>query len=151
MNLLTHIKRQRKQQRKKQTIRRNVFNQISSIVKQYRLTKNILDILDNLEDYLSKKNLNLNRIRVKEPLDGSLFSLATKDEYFLTMSIIAKIDNPYLKFAQSPEEIIWCGPLYRLNPVMDLEKLTRYHFRTLYLHERAKVTIGKPKPADGKS
>jgi len=139
MNLLTHIKRQRKQQRKKQTIRRNVFNQISTIAKRYRLTTGFLDILDNVEDYLSEKNLNLSRIRVKAPLDGPLFSLSTKDEYSLTMSIINKIDNPYLKFAHSPEEIIWCGPLYRLNPSIDFDKLMRYHFETLYLHERAKA------------
>jgi len=151
MNLLTHIKRQRKQQRKKQTIRRNVFNQISTIAKRYRLTTGFLDILDNVEDYLSEKNLNLSRIRVKAPLDGPLFSLSTKDEYSLTMSIINKIDNPYLKFAHSPEEIIWCKPLYRLNPAMDSEKLMRYHFRTLYLHERAKVEIEKPKPTDAKN
>ncbi len=151
MNLLTHIKRQRKQQRKKQTIRRNVFNQISTIAKRYRLTTGFLDILDNVEDYLSEKNLNLSRIRVKAPLDGPLFSLSTKDEYSLTMSIINKIDNPYLKFAHSPEEIIWCGPLYRLNPSIDLDKLMRYHFETLYLHERAKVKIGEPKPTDAKN
>jgi len=139
MDLLTHIKKQRKQQRKKQTIRRDIFNQISAIVKRYRLTTGFPDILDNVDDYLSEKNLNLNRIKMKVPLDGPLFSLASKDEYSLTMSIISKTDNPYLKFAHSPEEIIWCGPLYRLNPSMDSEKLMRYHFETLYLHERAKI------------
>jgi hypothetical protein len=88
---------------------------------------------------------------VKAPLDSPLFSLALKDEYSLTMSIINNVDNPYLKFAHSPEEIIWCKPLYRLNPSMDSEKLMRYHFRTLYLHERAKVKIGEPKPVEAKN
>ena len=76
---------------------------------------------------------------MKAPLDCPLFSLASKDEYLLTMSIISKVDNPYLKFSHSPEEIIWCEPLYRLNPSIGSEKLVRYHFETLYLHERAKV------------
>jgi len=138
MDLLKGIKQKRAKQRQKKPFRRNVSNQIIAIVKRYRLTTGFLDILDNVEDYLSEKNLNLNRIRVKAPLDGPLFSLASKDEYSLTMSIISKTDNPYLKFAHSPEEIIWCGPLYRLNPSIDSDKLMRYHFETLYLHERAK-------------
>ena len=62
-----------------------------------------------------------------------------KVEYFLIMSIISKVDNSYLKFAHSPEEILLCRPLYRLNPALAPEKLMRYHFETLYLHERAKA------------
>ena len=139
MDLLKDIKRKRAKQRKKKPFRRDVFNQISGIVKQYRLTKGFLDDLDKVEDYLSAKKLNLTRIRVKAPLDSPLFSLAMKDEYLLAMSIINKVDNPYLKFAHSPEEILWCQPLYRLNPSIDSEKLMRYHFETLYLHERTKV------------
>ncbi len=139
MDLLKGIKQKRAKQRQKKLFRRDVFNQISGIVKQYRLTRGFLDDLDNVEDYLSEKILDLTRIRVKAPLDSPLFSLATKGEYLLTMSIISKVDNPYLKFAHSPEEIIRCGPLYRLNPSMDSEKLMRYHFETLYLHERSKV------------
>ena len=140
MDLLKDIKQKRAKQKQKKPFKRNVFNQTSDIVRQYRLTKSFLDILDNVEDYLPSKNLNLTRIRVKVPLESSLFSLAMKDEYLLTMSIINNVDNPYLKFAQSPEEIIWCGPLYRLNPSIDSEKLMRYHFETLYLHECAKAS-----------
>lgn len=139
MDLLKDIKQNRAKLKQKQPFKRDVFNLISSIVKQYHLTRSFLDILDNVEDDLSSKNLNLTRIRVKAPLDSPLFSLVSKDQYSLTMSIISNVDNSYLKFAQSPEEIIWCKPLYRLNATMDAEKLMRYHFRTLYLHERAKV------------
>jgi hypothetical protein len=72
-------------------------------------------------------------------MENSLFSLVTKEEYSLTVSIIDKIQNPYLKFASSPEEIILSSPLYHINPSLDSEKLMRYHFMTLYLHERAKT------------
>lgn len=139
MDLLKDIKQNRAKLKQKQPFKRDVFNLISSIVKQYHLTRSFLDILDNVEEDLSSMNLNLTRIRVKAPLDSPLFSLVSKDQYSLTMSIISNVDNSYLKFAQSPEEIIWCKPLYRLNATMDAEKLMRYHFRTLYLHERAKV------------
>lgn len=137
MNLLTHIKRERKQQRKKQPIRRDVFNQIGGLVRRYGLKENFLDVLDKVEDYLSKKDLRFPRVRLKTPMERSLFSLVTESEYSLTLSIIIKVDNSYLQFAESPEEILLCGPLYGLNPSLSPEKLMRYHFETLLLHERA--------------
>ena len=137
MNLLTHIKRERKQQRKKQPLKRDVFNQISGLVRRYGLKENFLDVLDKVEDYLSKEDLQYIRVRLKTPMEKSLFSLVTESEYSLTLSIISKVDNSYLQFAESPEEILLCGPLYGLNPTIGPEKLMRYHFETLLLHERA--------------
>ncbi len=139
MDLLKHIKRKRAKQRQKQPIRRDVFNQICSLVKQYDLKESFLSVLDNVEDDLCGENLKFNRVKLKTPMESSLFPLATKDEYALTMAIIGKVDNAYLKFANSPEEILLCGPLYRLNPSLTNQKLMRYHFETLLLHESAKA------------
>jgi hypothetical protein len=139
MTFLQHIRNKRARQRKKKPLKRYVFNQICSLVKQYDLKESFLSDLDNVEDDLSGENFKFTRVRLKTPMESALFALATKDEYALTMSIIGKVDNAYLKFANSPGEIIWCGPLYRLNPSIDSEKLMRYHFETLYLHQRAKV------------
>ena len=139
MNLLHHIKHKRAKQKRKQPISRDVFNQICSLVREYDIKESFLSVLDSVEDDLSGENLKFTRVRLKTPMENSLFSLATKDEYALTMSIIGKVDNAYLKFANSPGEILWCKPLYRLNPSIDSEKLIRYHFETLYLHERTKV------------
>ncbi len=139
MNLLHHIKRKRAKKRQKKPLKRDVFNQICSLVKQHDLKESFLNVLDNVEDDLPGENLKFNRVKLKTPLENSLFSLATKDEYSLTMSIIGKVDNAYLKFANSPEEILLCEPLYRLNPLLTDQKLMRYHFETLLLHARAKV------------
>jgi len=139
MDLLKDIKRKRAENRQKQPIKRDVFNQICSLVKQYDLKESFLSVLDNVEEDLSGENLKFNRVKLKTPMGSSLFSLATKDEYALTMSIIGKVDNAYLKFANSSEEILLCGPLYRLNSTLGPEKLMRYHFETLLLHERAKI------------
>ncbi len=136
MVLLKDIKQKREQQRRKQPFSRNVFNQISSIVRQYGLNERFLDVLDNVENYLPEVNLKFTRVRVKTPMESHLFFLANREEYNLTMSIISKIDKSYLKFAHSPEEILLCGPLYSLNPSISSEKLKRYHFATLLLHER---------------
>ena len=139
MTFLQNIRNERARQRKKNPLKRDVFNQICSLVKQYDLKESFLSVLDNVEEDLSGENLKFNRVKLKTPMESSLFSLATKDEYSLTMSIIGKVDNAYLKFANSPEEILLCGPLYRLNSTLGPEKLMRYHFETLFLHERAKI------------
>ncbi len=139
MTFLQHIKNERSLQRKKKPLKRDVFNQICSLVREYDLNESFLSVLDNLEDDLSGENLKFNRVKMKTPMESSLFALATKDEYFLTMTIIDKVDNAYLKFANSPGEILLCGPLYRLNPSLPNQKLMRYHFETLLLHEYAKA------------
>ena len=144
MDLIKDIKRNRAKQRRKLPFKRDVFNQIGCIVRIYGLKENFLSVLENVEDDLSKTNLNSNRVRVKAPMERPLFSLVTQGEYTLTLSIIKKIDNSYLIFAHSPEEILWCGPLYRLNPSLNPEKLSRYHFETLFLHEHAKANNQKP-------
>ena len=144
MTFLQHIRNERARQREKKPLKRDVFNQISSLVRQYVLKENFLDLIDKVEDYPSSENMKLVRVRLKTPREDALFSLATKDEYTLTMSIIAKINNSYLKFAHSPEEILLCKPLYCLNPSIAPEKLRRYHFETLFLHERVKATNNEP-------
>ena len=151
MDLLKDIKKKRAEQRQKKPFRRDVFNQISSIVKRYGLNNDFLSILDNVDDYLAGQNLKFSRIKVKALMENYLFSLATKDEYTVAMSIVNKIDNPYLKFAHSPEEFILCEPLYRLNSSIDSKKLIRYHFETLYLHELAKLDRMKPKKNDAET
>lgn len=138
MDLLKDIKRKRAKQRQKKPIKRDAFNQISGLVRQYGLEKSFLDALDKVGDYLATKNLKFARIRLKVPVESPLFSLVTKEEYFLTMSIIKKVDCPYLRFAHSPEEVLLCKPLYRQNPSLAPDKLMRYHFETLLLHERTK-------------
>jgi hypothetical protein len=137
MTLQEYIRNERVRQRKKQPIQRDVFNQISGLVRRYGLKENFLDVLDKVEDYLSKEDLQFPRVRLKTPMERSLFSLVTESEYSLTLSIISKVDNSYLQFAESPEEILLCRPLFRLNPTIGPEKLMRYHFETLLLHERA--------------
>jgi len=139
MDLLKDIKRKRAEQRQKKPIKRDAYNQISGLVRQYGLEKSFLDGIDEVEDYLSKKELKFARIRLKVPVESPLFSLVTKEEYVLTMSIIKKVDCPYLRFAHSPEEVLLCKPLYRLNPSLSPERLMRYHFETLLLHERIKI------------
>jgi hypothetical protein len=138
MELLDHIKYKRAKLRQKKPIRRDVFNQISHIVRQYGLKESFLGILDKVEDHPGEKNDKIPRIRMKTPIVNPLFSLVAEEEYYLTLAIINKVDNPYLVFAHTPQEILFCKLLYRMNTELSPKKLMRYHFETLFFHEHAK-------------
>ena len=75
MDLLKDIKHKRAKQRQKKPIKRDAFNQISGLVRQYGLEKSFLDALDKVGDYLATKNLKFARIRLKVPVESPLFSL----------------------------------------------------------------------------
>ncbi len=139
MDLLENIKRKRARQKRKQPIRRDVFNQISGIVRLYGLKESFLADLEHIEDHVSSQDSEFPRVRMKTAIECPLFSLATGEEYSLTVSIISKVDNSYLRFAHSPDEILVCALLYRMNPSLSPEKLRRYHFETLLLHECTKT------------
>jgi hypothetical protein len=139
MKIAQYIKNERAQHKKKKPFRRDIFNKISGLVRWYGLDDGILKRLDKAVDYLPEEKTISGRFRQKIPFEFPLFSLATKEEYHLAMAIIQKIDNPYLQFVQSPEEMLLCQPLYRLNPALSHEQLMQYHFKTLFLNERAKA------------
>ena len=141
MDLLQHIKRDRAQKKKKQPLTPTLFERISGLVKGYRLGESFLEKCESPADFLLEKEAEFARVREKQPLRIPLFSLAEQEEYALTLAIIAKMNNPYLEFAQSPEEIALSKPLFDLNPALGKEKLERFHFETLLQYEQAKITV----------
>lgn len=138
MNLLEHIRHKRTRKRKKQLFEREVFTKISALVRWYGLDENFLKKLDNAKDYPPREKMDFVRVRTKKPFDFPLFSLSSRDEYDLTQALLRKVNNPYLSFAHSPEEILLSGILYRMNAELRPEELRRYHFETLLLYEHAK-------------
>jgi len=141
MDILEQIKSDRAQKRKKQPLRPTLFDRISGLVKEHRLGESFLEKLASPEDFLLEKKAEFARVRKKQPFRIPLFSLTEKKEYILTLAIIDKINNPYLEFAQSPEEIALSKLLFDLNPALGTEKLERYQFETLLLYEQAKINI----------
>jgi len=141
MDILEQIKSDRAQKRKKQPLRPTLFDRISGLVKEHRLGESFLEKLESPEDFLLEKKAEFARVRKKQPFRIPLFSLTEKKEYILTLAIIDKINNPYLEFAQSPEEIALSKLLFVLNPALGTEKLERYQFETLLLYEQAKINI----------
>ena len=141
MDILEQIKTDRAQKRKKEPLRPTLFDRISGLVKEYRLGESFLEKLANPEDFLLEQEAEFAQVRKKQPFSIPLFSLLEQREYILTLAMINKIKNPYLEFAQSPEEIALSKLLFELNPALGPEKLERYHFETLLLYERAKMMV----------
>ncbi|MDY0042577.1 MAG: hypothetical protein RBS57_19885 [Desulforhabdus sp.] len=81
-----------------------------------------------------------------------LFSLVTQKEYSITVSIMNRVENPYLEFVHAPEEILMSEYLYRLNPSIHPERLMRFHFETLVMYEQRKrdsrITIKETRKRD---
>lgn len=138
MDLLEKIKSERAQSKRKKPFRRTLFDKVNGVVRKYSLEESFLSKLEVPEDYVAEAKVEFAQLRKKKPIEFPLFSLSAEKEYRLTTAIINKVDNPYLEFAQSPEEIAISKQLFNLNPSLGADQLARYHFETLLLCERAK-------------
>lgn len=138
MNLLEKIKNERAQSKKKRPFRRTLFDQVNGLVRTYSLEESFLSRLEVPEDYLSEAKVECAQLKKKRPVEFPLFSLSAEKEYRLTTAIMSKVNNPYLEFARSPDEIAISKLLFDLNPSLGADKLERYHFETLLLCEHAK-------------
>lgn len=126
MDLLQDIKSERARKRRKPPLRRTLFDRINGLVKEYALGESFLRRLDGIADHFSRGNLEFDRVRAKEHFEPPLFALSTREEYYVTMAIIDKVNNPYLHFVNSPDEILLRGLLFRCNPSIEPDRLARY-------------------------
>ena len=138
MDLLEKIRSERAQSKKKRPFKRTLFDKVNGVVRKYGLEESFLSRLEVPEDSLSEANIEFVRLKKKKPMELSLFSLAAAEEYRLTTAIMNKVNNPYLEFAQAPDEIAISKTLFDLNPSLGADKLARYHLETLLLCELAK-------------
>ena len=138
MDLLQKIKSERAQSKKKRPFKRRLFDKVNGLVRAYSLEESFLSRLEVPEDYLSEAKVEFAQLRKKRPIEFPLFSLSAEEEYRLTTAIMSKVNNPYLEFAQSPDEIAISETLFDLNPSLGADTLARCHFETLLLCERAK-------------
>jgi hypothetical protein len=138
MDLLGKIRSERARSKKKKPFRRTLFDKVNGVVREYRLEESFLSKLEVPEDYMAEAKVEFAQIRKKKPIEFPLFSLSAEKEYRLTTAIINKVENPYLEFAQSPEEIAISKMLFEFNPSLGADQLARHHFETLLLCERAK-------------
>ncbi len=133
MDLVKDIRRGRAQQRATIPLRRTLFDRINDIVRRHALGEPFLANLASFSDDTLGEYLAVYRVRPKDHREPPLFSLSSEAEYRVTTAIIDIINNPYLHFVTSPEEILLCRSLFRRDPALPPEKLTNYHFATLLM------------------
>lgn len=133
--LREHIRSAQAARRTHQPLQRPLFYRIHALVKAYRLGEEFLRALDAHVSGPRRAGLQPGVVKTKVSFEPPPFSLATEEEYRITTAIIEKVNNPYLPFANAPDEILVCSALYRRNPSLGPEELTRHHFETLLLRE----------------
>lgn len=132
MDIRRHLKQART--RTKKPFARTAFTVVSALVREYGLDHGFLAQLRDFSLPGAAELLALGLVE-KDSFEAPLFSLTGAPGYWLTQEILAAADNPYLRFAHSPEELLLSGPLFRLNPELAPAALARVHFRTLAARE----------------
>jgi len=135
MALRQQLRGERARRKNKVPFRISLFTRICFLVKTYGLGTSFINLLNKPIDHLAEDFWGQDPVPAKAPFQPSLFALATRAEYQVTMAIITRVNNPYLHFVQSPAEILLCEPLFKLNPALNPEVLASYHFATLWQHQ----------------
>lgn len=144
MDLSRKIKGERARRRMKRALEHSLFTRIHHLVRTCHLGRDFLKALREVRGALPDPATGaLPRVRTKEAFEPPPFSLATREEYLVTMEIIRKANNPYLRFACSPEEIILSRPLHKWNPSLGVHRLESMHFESLLLLERLRKELRK--------
>jgi hypothetical protein len=138
MVLLQHLKRARARPRRPFT--RTAFTVVGALVREHKLDESFLDSLR--EDAAQGTEWVWSyELLPKSPFEPPLFALVAADEFRLTQTILAAVDNPYLPFAHSPDELLASGPLFRLNPDLPPVILAQAHFRALLARELVQAEL----------
>ncbi|MGE5345594.1 MAG: hypothetical protein ACM3JH_06550 [Acidithiobacillales bacterium] len=135
MDLSGHIRAGRAERRRKEPFRPTLYTRVSALVRRYGLDDGFLRDLEAPPATARRKERAAMRPRRKEPLVPSLFTLSTPEEHRVTIAILARVSNPFLEYATSPDEVLLARELFRRNPSLSPETLACHHFETLLLAE----------------
>jgi hypothetical protein len=137
MDLVQQLKRERAQKQEKQQLVPGLFARVSGLVRMCSLGRSFVEILDTVADEPPLGALRSGHGRAKPDYCPPLFPLITEEEYRVTMAILDKVRNPYLHFANSPDEILLCCALFHRTPSLGSEQLASTHFATLLMAQPA--------------
>lgn len=141
MSLLQNIRIDHTRRKDKRPYRRSPYAVVSAIVAKFGLNDDFVQGLAIPPEVPGGNAFVHGPFRRKKRLAGPLFSLAERRQYDTARKILEVVNNPYLSFACSPDELSWAGPLFAANPRVRTELLETHHFETLYLAEIAKARI----------
>jgi hypothetical protein len=141
MNLARVIRSDRARQRHRLPREPGIFQVLGCIVKAHGLKRDFLERLKRAVGDRRRNEGQSLRVRAKSALEVPPFVLVSWEEYGLVREIMATVDNPYLVFARSPEEILLSTPLHEKNPALEPGELLHHEFETLLMAEEARGEI----------
>lgn len=131
MSLLKTIRSDRARQGRRQPHARRSVNTVGCVIKAYGLDETFLKRLDGWSDAPGFATMRPGGVKAKPRLDVPPYALLPEADYRLAEAIVERVDNPYLAFAHSPEEILLSGPLFAATPSLTPRELLRADFETL--------------------
>jgi len=138
--LLREIGTGRAGRRRKGPFRPTLYSRVGGLVRQYCLDDAFLRALDSPGGQSRGREAAV-RPKRKAPYAPPLFFLSTEREHRVTSAILTKAKNPFLEYANSPDEILLSAELFRRNPSLSPETLACHHFETLMPAEEDAGTV----------
>lgn len=111
------------------------FSRVGGLVRSYHLGREFCRLLKAMTDEGANRMARDYRSAAKVPYEPPLFFLATAEEFQIIQEILAGLDNPYLRWAHSPEEMLLSQPLWRRRPGLEAQELASRHLAGLFLHD----------------
>ncbi len=131
MDLKDALRRRRSRRKAKEPFSPSLFSHVGGLVRRHRLGEAFCRHLIPMSEAGAEKLVRTLRAEDKPGYEAPLFFLATPGEYEVIQKIIAGLDNPYLAYAHSPEEMLLSPVLWRQRPGLDPETLSGRHYAAL--------------------
>ena len=140
VDLPESIRKERARKKRRQPLECTLFERINGLVRAHALGEDFLAMLSDFREEALPENVRFERMK-KRPYAPPLFPLSRPEDFRVTMAILDRGNNPYLRYAASPDEILLSGPLFDRNPRLAPDTLARHHFGTLLIAEIARGEI----------
>lgn len=135
MDLKNSWRQERLRERAKQPFSPALFSHVGGLVRRHHLGGTFCRLLEDMTEAGAEKLAHECQSKAKVPFKPPLFFLATPEEFQVIQEILSGLDNPYLRWAHSPEEMLLSQPLWRRRPGLDPEELAERHFAALFMSD----------------
>ncbi len=132
MDLKRRLQRQRIDRREKKPFRRSAFARVSALVQVHGLDEAFIVRLERFRPEPGACSGTAEPASAAPRRRDPLFGLVGEDSYRTVAAILERRKNPYLPFAETPEDILWSDALYRRHPRISPESLEGRSFKALY-------------------
>lgn len=138
MGLRESIRKQRERERTPQVFAPDAFTRVAAILKAFGLDgETFLKRLDEEPVSWTVARALAQGWAKKAPVPLPPFALVDPESFPALEAVVSRVQSPYLPWAESPEDLLLCRPLYALRPTIAPPRLARYSFAFLYRYYAA--------------